>query len=650
VLFKAGDPDSLAHVLTELLQDPQRCRQLADKGAAWVRANRTWAANATTYLKVYEQIGGIQFGELRVAQAAIGDADVEALRDTIRGREPIPLEMLADGDARDDADWVINNGWSPGGHDHVKLELPIDWATLWTGNRTWNFRLHSWNFMGPVLTAYAKSGHRPYLDWCIDRAVSWAESFNEGDPEPGVMAWYDMALGARCHRLAYLVEQAILHGVEERKLTILLACVLRHQKELFADRAFNPRNNHGVYVALGQLALARRLSTLPAMDVMRTQGNQRLEHMVKTQFAPDGGHLEHSPEYHDMLLGSFTEAMRAGLLNGDSIGHRIKLAEDVLGWFVQPNGELAQVGDSQALQLRHNPSNTSATTRFHLSQGREGTPDVRRLLVLPESGYAIVRAPQPLGTNDFDQAGHLLLAAGFHSRAHKHADDLTLTWFDRGREILIDAGRYGYIDLLPQDSPLRLQGYFYGAPERQYVESTRAHNTVEADGADHARRGRKPYGSALIDGIEREGHFRLRAEVNHGHWRHHRTVIYLPGQWMLVSDRVGSQDETEHDFRSWWNFAADAEFREDGDGAMAIALPGTKEALWVTQWGGACLIGPVSGAKEPLRGWRSRMDLNFEPAWSMGYEAAGVREHTFTTLFQFSGDRPPTTPDHPFES
>jgi glycosyltransferase involved in cell wall biosynthesis len=45
-LFSAGDAESLADVLVGLLRDPRRRSELAAAGASWVRAERTWAANA----------------------------------------------------------------------------------------------------------------------------------------------------------------------------------------------------------------------------------------------------------------------------------------------------------------------------------------------------------------------------------------------------------------------------------------------------------------------------------------------------------------------------------------------------------------------------------------------------------------------------
>lgn len=71
-LFEAGDATSLADVLLSLLDDPDRRRELAAAGAAWVREERTWTANAKTYALLYAQLldGGTQIGRQRAAVAA----------------------------------------------------------------------------------------------------------------------------------------------------------------------------------------------------------------------------------------------------------------------------------------------------------------------------------------------------------------------------------------------------------------------------------------------------------------------------------------------------------------------------------------------------------------------------------------------------
>jgi glycosyltransferase involved in cell wall biosynthesis len=61
-LFTAGDPDSLAGVLRNLLDNPERRLALANRGAEWVRAQRSWGINAAEYLAVYEDLGATSNG------------------------------------------------------------------------------------------------------------------------------------------------------------------------------------------------------------------------------------------------------------------------------------------------------------------------------------------------------------------------------------------------------------------------------------------------------------------------------------------------------------------------------------------------------------------------------------------------------------
>ena len=66
-LFEAGDAASLSGVLLDLLADPERRRELAAAGAAWVRAERTWAANAQLYIRLYDEMLGSSRGALEPA-------------------------------------------------------------------------------------------------------------------------------------------------------------------------------------------------------------------------------------------------------------------------------------------------------------------------------------------------------------------------------------------------------------------------------------------------------------------------------------------------------------------------------------------------------------------------------------------------------
>ncbi|GAA4719312.1 hypothetical protein GCM10023216_04930 [Isoptericola chiayiensis] len=382
------------------------------------------------------------------------------------------------------------------------------------------------------------------------------------------------------------------------------------------------------------------------MEYVHHQGVDRLEAVASKQFAYDGGHLEHSPDYHRLLLGSFLDAMDDGLLDSADARERIVRAAEVMGWFIRPDRRTVEIGDSPARRVPPRGRTFSTPhTQFLASSGRAGIPNPEEMLILKESGYGFVRSPQPKGTDDHLGAGYLSFMAGFHSRTHKHCDDLSVTWFDREQEILIDSGRFGYLDPLPRDSPDRLKGFYYGRPERQYVESVVAHNTVQFDRQDHDRRNRAPYGSALSFGQKRDGQFRIVGRVDHGDWVHHRTVTLCPGEWLLVDDFVQVTSSSKHSFVVWWNLAEAFDRPTISNDRVEFSMGRKSGTLSVISLSGDELVEPVRGQSVPLRGWRSASDYEFTPSWSMGHRVTASSEHRFETLLAFDEDawRRPST-------
>lgn len=573
----------------------------------------------------------------------------ETVRAALTADPSRPLERSIAGRSAAGVESVMTTGWAPSGRPPVRVDRPdFDWHTACQDNRSHAYLLHAWDFVLPCLHAWETRQDREALDWSIARATSWWAAFDQRD-STGTMAWYDMALALRAPRLAYLLDQAVRAGAPDEHVAVLLRCVERHQSELFASRAFNARTNHGFYTAIGQIAFARRLAPLPGMDLVLDQGRKRLREITRSQFHPDGGHVEHSPQYHSLVLVGFRDAADDGIITDTDVIERLRLAEDVLGWMIQPDAVLPQIGDSVRCPApARSVTGQVPTALFQASAGERGTPDTRELLTLPDSGYAFVRSPQPQRAEEVLDAGYLTLMGSFHSRTHKHCDDLSITWFDGGTEVLVDAGRFGYLDQLPPDSPLRSRGFFYARPERLYVESTRAHNTIEVDGIEHDRVRREPYGSALTGGERRDGVFRVSARVDHGPWRHARVLTFAPGRWLLVTDTVESGDGRPHDFRAWWNLPDELAEPHLVGSRLSFERPEGRGRLHVVGLDDAEWDPPVSAQDEPLRGWRSMTDYELTPSWSTARVASQRTHHVFRTLFSLTDEPLTAVPDHPF--
>lgn len=638
--FRAGDSTDLSRKLLELIRDPERREELGQIASRWVRNYRTWDSNVSAYYRVYKKLGYSGPSSLNLeSEVRLRERGVNA-GELIDAFELLPEPPLTGwfslSEMEQDAHDIVSTGWVYEEFDPVRVTEHPDWAAVGEANRTWGFNLHSWMFMGPLLEEHARTGERTWLETALDIALDWIGTYLGPDAPEDPMAWYDMALALRAPMLLNLLLRTARHEDLHPQATVLIDATLWHIDELHEERAFNPNNNHGFYTAASQLHLAKHGSPLPGVDALRDDGAARLRTMADRQFAPDGAHLEHSPDYHRMLLGSFERAVQDGLVDDEDIRERIQRAAEVLGWMVQPDGFLVQFGDTPATYMTiDDATSLDPHTLFILSDGRRGEAPSKELAVFRDGGYAFVRSPAPQRPGELAASGYLAFSAAFHSRAHKHADDLNLVWYDRGTEILVDSGRYGYGDLLPTDSPLRKKGFYYGAPERQYVEGTRAHNTVEMDGEDQDRRNRAPYGSGIADAVQADGVFDLSARVHHADYIHRRRVVYTPGRQLLVKDAIFSQSPDSRSAVLWYNIDGSFELVEREE-ALAFERFVDGDLVRLEVSGPGTLVDPVRGGQGPLRGWRSRRDRSLEPVWSVGFTVPVETRAAVDTLFRLS--------------
>ncbi|HVK36907.1 MAG TPA: heparinase II/III family protein [Candidatus Kapabacteria bacterium] len=539
------------------------------------------------------------------------------------------------------ADATMTEGWRFQSQPPVRLVPGLDWDEVCASNRSWAFQLHAWDALEAVLGTFDLTGEGRYLDYAVGVALDWARHYGEATIGGESFAWYDMAIGLRAARLAYLVDRACRsERYDLPYLATLVASVNTHRAVLADDRRFAAHSNHGLYFAAGQLILADTFEWLPGMAASAAQARERLLRMVRTQFTADGVHAEHSPDYHRMVHGTLVRLMTTGALHDDELEELIVRADRVLAWFVLPNGRIAMLGDSpgRIIDRAYAERALSDEARFIYSRGAIGTPPASTVAVFERGGYAIVRGPWRRA-DEWERCCCLVVSAAFHSRVHKHADDQSVLWFDRGSEILIDPGRFGYLGKSIVGSAEWLAGFWYTDPRRVYVESTRAHNCLQIDGRDYARRGVTPYGSAIR---RRAGSGRVTAiESSVRHWEsilHTRLVVVHPGEWLLVIDRFEDEAGAPHDLDQRFHFAPELEPLVDGDGLRVGIGPDT---VYVVEFGGSEVLAPVRGVVEPqLLGWIAREDGTMEPCTATGFHRAAVSHHRFVTLFRFAGSRP----------
>lgn len=535
------------------------------------------------------------------------------------------------------ADTVLRDGWTKRDQPVIHLAGPIPWDESKPSLRSWVFALHCLDMIEMPLCAHDVTGEDRYLESPLRVALDWISSC--ADDKAGArypFAWYDMAAGMRVHRLAYLWEAGAAAGLlTEAGGTALFGAVEDHLRWLADDANVAFHSNHGYYQVAGQLAAARRLA--PRSLVARraeAQARRRLARLVEAQFAEDGCHLEHSPDYHRMVLDTLRGLIRADLDPDGTLSAVARRAEEALSWFVAPNGRLVNFGDSDDRDMRLRAADAEQrwsmpAMRHAASAGDTGRAPEASQRAFASGGYFAARSE--------DGAGYLALTACFHSRTHKQADDLSFVWHERAQPILIDAGRYGYIDRLAKDDPLRAQGFWYGDDNRRYCESTRAHNTVAFDGRDAARVGVKPYGSALkrweqtADGV----HVVEAVVRQHGAIMHERRLAWRPGRWLQVVDGWSHEAGSVTAPVQWFHLAPDLEAAITEDGLIAES----GEGVCVDVSSDARIQPPIRGRTVPeLQGWWSPSERRMEEATAFSIVAEPSTRGEIVTLFVLNAD------------
>lgn len=578
---------------------------------------------------------------------------VPALRRDLLTRAPRPYDeiMLEDVLAQRYADRILAEGWTMKPLPPVRLDPPVAWETVCAENRSWAFHLQSWDALGPVLHAVERVGDPRYLRFARGVVLDWIARYPNAD-EPSQFAWYDMAVGLRAYRLAYVLDRSARDAdVPDADLETMLDALLVHRAELARDDTFAAHSNHGVFQAAGQLAMAVRFPALPGMAETQEQALRRLDGLMDDQYTGEGVHREHSPGYHAAVTGTFGRIVRTGLIADAGIRRRYEEAEAVMASFITPDGAVAPLGDTGgALRWDVDPEEVaSGALRYVLTDGRSGTPPPP-LTVYPESGYAVLQsAPAEPGASR-RAASYLLLNGAFHSRTHKHADDLSLIWHEGGHELLTDGGRFGYLGKTKPGSDLFEQGFWYADPGRVYAEGTAAHSTVQLDGRSHERKGVRPYGSAIQRWGQTGDVAWVEASVRHRRTIiHTRMLLFRPGRWLVVLDAVVDTAGAPHRIDQRFLFGPDLDAAADPAGGLRLTAPGLADPLWMTALLPAAELEPVRGApsaEAPELGWVSKDYRVLTPTWSGGFTADGVPSQVFGTLFAFAPERPAALPGH----
>mgnify|MGYP006277488361 CR=1 FL=1 len=539
------------------------------------------------------------------------------------------ISLFAGGDPVQQVKKLWEDGFIPPGRDlgPWPFELPVDWNADPFDDRNWRFHLHAWRMIDPMLMAWERTHEKRYLQEAIQVMLDWYDFHFQRGLE-SQFQWYDMSVGLRAMKLAYVLDKIMLGKVtadlETRQSLVHMAHA--HGQSL-TDPTQLSKGNHGLFQLHGLMALCSVVPDVSTCKAHETYIETEMKDLLLCQFSSEGVHLEGSPEYHFFAFNTVNSMLKGGWYEEfDFVGDLMEKAKRNRTWMVHPDKTVVTVGDSEPKKVKLKFPRGKQHCRNNSKHGQECT----LLKSFEQSGYAVVRSDWSVPK---DQASMLFFMAMFHNPGHKLPDDLSFEWYGRGGRILTNAGKYSY----NKDN------------WRDYVTSTRAHNTVEIDRKSFSTRRADAYGSAL-NKVSRHGDvFVLQGEVEHKlpeqpgrlndfvpNWNttnHTRTLVYRPGRWLAVLDAMDSG--RSRDYTQWFHFAPNIKVQEKDDRKfLARKEDGTD--IFIEHCSRLTKSSLLKGQMDPfLQGWTTKDYGRMQPRYSLGFTCRG-KEKIMATLLGFS--------------
>lgn len=461
--------------------------------------------------------------------------------------------------------------------NHAETLPAIDWSGRHVSH-LWSYNLHYFDYALDLAWAFRETRDARYRDRFAELAVGWIA----GNPPGQGDGWEPYALSLRVVNWIYAL---LLFGDDldaDTRARIERSAML--QTEFLSRRLeLHILANH-LQKNLKALVVSGLYFCGPSAECWLREGMRLLRRELFEQVLPDGGHYERSPMYHAIALADFLEVISlcraAGLAVPAEVRERVGMMTGAFGVLCRADGNPHLFNDA-AHGIAPERAWIDVLARRALGTG---IPAPFGLLELTWSGY--------YGLYDPARGERLLADCGEpgprYQPGHAHCDLLSYELDLAGRPVVVDAGVCGYD----------------GDPLREYVRSTRAHNTVSIGGREQseiwgtfrlARRARV----LSAEHTWRAGAYRFEGAYSPYHDRRavHRRVIERVGAVWTITDRV--EGAAGASLQSFLHLHPDLRLENEGNAFVARTA---RLGVRIEPFGMDETV-IARGAHDPPRGW-----------------------------------------------
>lgn len=366
----------------------------------------------------------------------------------------------------------------------------IDWQYLPQDDPEFIFQFNRHRFWICLGQAYALTKDETYARCFAEQLLSWLKA-NPLTEQNKHTTWRTIEAGIRGEHWT----KAIGYFADSPSLTEPVWAAFEQGLRIHGDyllhhhSPFSDKSNWGVIENHGLFDIGAWLGEREYMDTAL----DNLERELAIQIMDDGVHWEQSPLYHNEVLRCILEVLRVGSQQKLTLPPSLAEAARAmclanLAW-IKPDGTQPVNGDSDRTDLRDvlTPAacllgeprfKAAGYQRLDFESVWELGPDAaityeQMETVVPADCFQVLAHSGNwcLRSGWEAEADYLHVVCGSLGGGHGHMDKLHLDLCIGGEDVLIDSGRYTYVD----------------GKLRRYLKSAAAHNVPLIDGAEYTQ-------------------------------------------------------------------------------------------------------------------------------------------------------------------
>lgn len=319
---------------------------------------------------------------------------------------------------------------------------------------------HGFAIIYPLAKTYEETNDTKYILKCIDIIDNWINKFRYPEYKNS-MAFHDETTSLRLIHFIYVfdISKNILHV---GKIKNLYLEIKETAKLLSLPSFYSLNTNHGFFQDLSLIIYSRYFKYDEHSPEYYKLSIIRIKSYFDYIFTKSGVHKEHSPEYHFLIANKILSLIHSELIDDIEFYEYIKsiyLDTCKFSTYIsKPNMELPQIGDTQpGMYIDSIYKNLYEDINYKSLINKEfNNITLNTDYVFDDAGYAILK--NKWGEDSI----YILFCASYHTKYHKHCDDLSFLVHYKG-------------DIISESGPF---GYMYEDEMCKYGYSSFAHNTL----------------------------------------------------------------------------------------------------------------------------------------------------------------------------